>query len=32
MSEDTVLSALKVLINEAISTKLDTKVAAGTTH
>ena len=32
MSEDTVLSALKVMINEAISTKLDIKVAAGTTH
>ena len=32
MSEDTVISALKVLINEAISAKQDIKVAAGTTH
>ncbi|MFU2508937.1 pyroglutamyl-peptidase I [Pseudoalteromonas sp. ASV78] len=32
MSEDTVISALKVMINEAISAKQDIKVAAGTTH
>ena len=32
MSEETVLSALKVMINEAIVAKQDVKVAAGTTH
>jgi len=32
MSNNTVLSALKVIINEAISAKQDIKVAAGTTH
>ena len=32
MSENTVLSALKVIINEAISAKEGIKVAAGTTH